>query len=194
MDFVMICAIMETPNAGEGPGLRLSTGKDDFNMALSASAPWVNFYGNTPKSIDYPSKTMYQLLSDTARRYPQNIAYVFMGKETDYATFLRRVDLAAKAFVAMGIHRGDRVTICMPNSPQGVDCFYALNRIGAIPNMIHPLSAEKEINLLATTEQSTIASISFFSAARCEAKSNICFEDTSCISQTRSEYCVQSVA
>ena len=52
MDFVMICAIMETPNAGEGPGLRLSTGKDDFNMALSASAPWVNFYGNTPKSID----------------------------------------------------------------------------------------------------------------------------------------------
>ena len=145
MDFVMICAIMETPNAGEGPGLRLSTGKDDFNMALSASAPWVNFYGNTPKSIDYPRKTMYQLLSDTARRYPQNIAYVFMGKETDYATFLRREDLAAKAFVAMGIHRGDRVTICMPNSPQGVDCFYALNRIGAIPNMIHPLSAPHEI-------------------------------------------------
>ena len=145
MDFVMICAIMETPNAGEGPGLRLSTGKDDFNMALSASAPWVNFYGNTPKSIDYPRKTMYQLLSDTARRYPQNIAYVFMGKETDYATFLRWVDLAAKAFVAMGIHRGDRVTICMPNSPQGVDCFYALNRIGAIPNMIHPLSAPHEI-------------------------------------------------
>ena len=64
---------------------------------------------------------------------------------TDYATFLRRVDLTARAFVAMGIHRGDRVTICMPNSPQGVDCFYALNRIGAIPNMIHPLSAPHEI-------------------------------------------------
>lgn len=130
---------------GRAPGFRLPTGKDDFNMALSAAAPWVNFYGNTPKSIDYPRKTMYQLLSDTARRYPQNIAYVFMGKETDYTTFLRRVDLAAKAFVAMGIHRGDRVTICMPNSPQGLDCFYALNRIGAIPNMIHPLSAPHEI-------------------------------------------------
>lgn len=37
------------------------------------------------------------------------------------------------------------MTICMPNSPQGVDCFYALNRIGAIPNMIHPLSAPHEI-------------------------------------------------
>ena len=163
MDFVMICAIMETPNAGEGPGLRLSTGKDDFNMALSASAPWVNFYGNTPKSIDYPRKTMYQLLSDTARRYPQNIAYVFMGKETDYATFLRRVDLAAKAFVAMGIHRGDRVTICMPNSPQGVDCFYALNRIGAIPNMIHPLSAPHEIAFYLNFTKSFPRSVSFSS-------------------------------
>ena len=69
---------------------------------LSASAPWVNFYGNTPKSIDYPRKTMYQLLSDTARRYPQNIAYVFMGKETDYATFLRRVDLGGQGLCGHG--------------------------------------------------------------------------------------------
>ena len=45
----------------------------------------------------------------------------------------------------MGIEKGDRVTICMPNTPQALDCFYALNRIGAIPNMIHPLSAAKEI-------------------------------------------------
>ena len=114
-------------------------------MGLSASAPWVNYYGNTPKSIDYPRKTMYQLLLDTARRYPQNIAYEFMGKSTDYTTFLRRIELTARAFVALGIHKGDRVTICMPNSPQAVDCFYALNRIGAIPNMIHPLSASHEI-------------------------------------------------
>ena len=92
-------------------------------MGLSASAPWVNYYGNTPKSIDYPRKTMYQLLLDTARRYPQNIAYEFMGKSTDYTTFLRRIELTARAFVALGIHKGDRVTICMPNSPQAVDCF-----------------------------------------------------------------------
>ena len=114
-------------------------------MALSISAPWLNFYGNTPKTIDYPRKTMYQLLADTARRYPQNIAYEFMGKTTDYTTFLRRIELTARAFMAMGIHRGDRVTICMPNTPQAVDSFYALNRIGAIPNMIHPLSAPQEI-------------------------------------------------
>lgn len=88
-------------------------------MGLSASAPWVNYYGNTPKSIDYPRKTMYQLLLDTARRYPQNIAYEFMGKSTDYTTFLRRIELTARAFVALGIHKGDRVTICMPIRARG---------------------------------------------------------------------------
>ena len=114
-------------------------------MTLSASAPWVKFYGNTPAHLDYPHKTMYQMVAQTAKEYPRNIAYQFMGKKTDYATFMQRVELTARAFVAMGIKRGDRVTICMPNSPQGVDCFYALNRLGAIPNMIHPLSAPQEI-------------------------------------------------
>ncbi len=114
-------------------------------MPLSASAPWVKFYGNTPAHIDYPRKTMYQLLRETAAKYPQSIAYSFMGKNTTYAHFMERVELTAKSFAAMGIKRGDRVTIAMPNSPQGLDCFYALNRLGAIPNMIHPLSAPGEI-------------------------------------------------
>ena len=114
-------------------------------MSISASAPWLAFYGNTPATLNYPSCTMYQLLAETARKYPENTAYVFMGKETTYADFMKRIELAAKGLTALGICRGDRVTICMPNSPQALDCFYALNRIGAIPNMIHPLSAAKEI-------------------------------------------------
>ena len=114
-------------------------------MGLSASAPWLKYYGSTPASIDYPRKTMYQLLSDTARKYPHNIAYNFMGKETSFDTFLCRIDAAAKGLTAMGLRRGDKITICMANTPQALDCFYACNRIGVIPNMIHPLSAAKEI-------------------------------------------------
>jgi len=114
-------------------------------MGLSASTPWRNYYGNTPVSLDYPHLTMFQLLQQNARQYPNNIAYTFMGKETSYATFMNRIEAAAKGLINMGIQRGDRVTICMPNSPQALDCFYALNRIGAIPNMIHPLSAAQEI-------------------------------------------------
>ena len=114
-------------------------------MGISSNAPWTDFYGNTPASLEYPEKTMYQMLRETALKYPRNTAYVFMGKKTSYEVFLKRIDAAARGLVAMGIGRGDRVTICMPNTPQALDCFYALNRIGAIPNMIHPLSAAKEI-------------------------------------------------
>ena len=114
-------------------------------MPLSSSAPWLAFYGNTPASLSYPDKTMYQLLADTANEYPNHIAYVFQGKKTTYADFLRRIDAAAKGLYHFGIRKGDRITICMPNCPQALDCFYALNRLGAIPNMIHPLSAAQEI-------------------------------------------------
>ena len=114
-------------------------------MGISSSAPWTKYYGNTPASIDYPRATMYQLVAEAAKRYPNNTAYIFMGKETGYKTFLSRIDAAARGLYHMGIRKGDKVTICMANTPQAVDCFYALNRIGAIPNMIHPLSAAKEI-------------------------------------------------
>ncbi len=114
-------------------------------MSLSASAPWRAFYGTTPATIDYPRKTMQQMVCETAKKYPNHIAYSFMGKETTYSAFAKRIDAAAKGLYHMGIRKGDRVTICMPNAPQALDCFYGLNRIGAIPNMIHPLSAASEI-------------------------------------------------
>lgn len=114
-------------------------------MSISSTAPWLQFYGDTPRTIEYPQKTMYQLVRAAAKRFPGNVAYEFMGKQTTYAEFLRRIDVTAKALLEIGVEKGDRVTICMPNSPQGVDCFYACNRIGAIPNMIHPLSAPQEI-------------------------------------------------
>ena len=114
-------------------------------MGLSASAPWTKYYGNTPKNLNYPHKTMFELLAATAKQYPDNTAYVFMGKKTSYTEFMKRIDAAAKGLYEMGIRKGDKVTICMANTPQALDCFYALNRIGAIPNMIHPLSAAKEI-------------------------------------------------
>ena len=114
-------------------------------MGISASAPWLKYYGNTPANLDYPHDTMYQMVAKAAEQYPANIAYSFMGKQTRFDIFLQRIEAAAKGLYNMGIRKGDKVTICMANTPQAVDCFYALNRIGAIPNMIHPLSAAKEI-------------------------------------------------
>ena len=114
-------------------------------MGIALTAPWRAYYGNTPVSLDYPRLTMYQMVAETAKKYPKTLAYTFMGKGTTYEEFVQRIDRAAKGLVKLGIRKGNRVTICMPNTPQALDCFYALNRIGAIPNMIHPLSAAQEI-------------------------------------------------
>ena len=115
-------------------------------MSISSSAPWVKYYGEkTPAHLEYPQKTIYQMVKSAADQYPKNCAYEFMGKKTSFAQFMQNIDAVAKAYLAMGIQKGDRVTICMPNCPQALCSFYALNRIGAVSNMIHPLSAAGEI-------------------------------------------------
>ncbi|MBR0385033.1 MAG: acyl--CoA ligase, partial [Erysipelotrichaceae bacterium] len=105
---------------------------------------WENFFIDKHE-IDYPQLTMFQLICENARNYPDNIAYEFMGKKTKYSEFKTRVEQTAKSLTSIGIRAGDSVTICMPNCPQAIDTFYALNRIGAVANMIHPLSAVSEI-------------------------------------------------
>lgn len=106
---------------------------------------WIKFYGNTPVTIKYPDLTLFEMVEQTGNKYPDDIVYEFMGKKTKYRDFLKQIETTAKAFSAMGIKKGDRVTIAMPNTPQAIDAFYALNRIGAVSNMIHPLSAPAEI-------------------------------------------------
>ncbi len=112
---------------------------------MAEQAPWLRFYGNTPASVQYPNKTMYALLAQTAQDVPAHIAYDFLGKKLTYRAFLQNIRAAARGMYRLGIRKGDRVTICMPNTPQALECFYALNYLGAIPNMIHPLSAPQEI-------------------------------------------------
>ncbi|MBR4456412.1 MAG: acyl--CoA ligase [Solobacterium sp.] len=97
------------------------------------------------KHIVYPERTMFQMVKQAAEKAPDYPAYEFFGKRTTYRQFILKIERTARAFTAMGIRRGDAVTICMPNTPQALDCFYGLNRIGAICNMVHPQSAQKEI-------------------------------------------------
>ncbi len=114
-------------------------------MSISSTAPWLHFYGDMPHHLEYPDLTLYQIVSKTANAHPHQCAFEFLGRKTDYQTFSARIERAAKALYAAGIRQGERVSICMPNTPQALECFYALNRIGAVSNMIHPLSAKQEI-------------------------------------------------
>ncbi len=99
----------------------------------------------TPVSHPYPETTMFGAIELSAKRVPQAPALDFMGKITTYAKLVEKIEDAAKAFVNYGIKKDDVVTVCMPNTPQAIVCLYALNRIGAIANMVHPLSSQKNI-------------------------------------------------
>jgi len=116
---------------------------------------WEHFF-DEKHEIDYPQLTMFQLVKKNAAKYPDEVAYEFMGKKTTYREFLGKVELTAKALTSIGIREGDAVTICMPNCPQAIDTFYAVNRIGAIANMIHPLSAESEITFYLNISNSKV--------------------------------------
>ena len=110
-------------------------------------APWLKHFGDMPAHLDYPKGSMYEAVKESAitKKKMNSVAYEFQGKKTNYKHFLNKIEVLGKAYKSIGIDEGDMVTVCMPNTPQGVDTFYALNRIGAVPAMIHPLSAVGEI-------------------------------------------------
>lgn len=111
----------------------------------------------------YPEATMVQMIERLMKEYPDEPAYEFYDKKTSYRDFVRKIECAARAFCVSGIGMGDAVTICMPNTPQALVCFYALNRIGAIANMVHPLSAQNEISgYLNISESKMILTVDLF--------------------------------
>ena len=107
--------------------------------------PWIKNLGDVPASLEYFQGSMYQALEKVAGKYPDYVAFDFMGRPTTYKKMIENINLCARALKAIGIREGDKVTICMPNCPQTVIMFYAVNLVGGICNMVHPLSSEKEI-------------------------------------------------
>ena len=107
--------------------------------------PWKANLGNVPFHLEYPQCTLFEAVKETAEKHPDMDAFIFRGKHTSYKKMIREIETCAKALKTLGIREGDHVTIALPNCPQGIYMFYAVNLVGAVANMIHPLSAEKEI-------------------------------------------------
>ncbi len=112
---------------------------------MTPARPWLRFYGSVPHSIDYPEVTLYEALAATAKRLPAAVAWDFLGTRCTYRDFVAAVDRCATALANEGLRAGDRFLISMPTTPQGVIAFYAANRLGALPALIHPLSTAPEI-------------------------------------------------
>lgn len=103
----------------------------------------------------YPRCSMFEQLNSTAQTYPDLPAISFQGKQYTYRQVIEQIEDVARSLTAIGIHSGDIVSVVSPNVPQAVVMIYALNRIGAIANMIHPLLSTKEIRHFIESTEST---------------------------------------
>ncbi len=124
---------------------------------ITAKTPWKDSMGDVPMHLDYFDGTMFEALEDIAKKYPDYIAFDFMGKSTSYKDLVAQVRTCARSLKTLGVRPGERVTIAMPNCPQAICMFYAVNLVGGIANMIHPLSAEKEIEFYLQQSKSVAA-------------------------------------
>ena len=124
-------------------------------MKQRVKAPWLNYYDGVRQHLEYPDFSVYKLIEFTSSKHLDNYSYNYYGTKKTYYEFLKQIDECARALKAMGVKHKDIVSICMPNTPEAIIAFYAINKIGAISNMIHPLSGENEIKNFLNKAKST---------------------------------------
>ena len=98
-----------------------------------------------PKDIEYFEGGMYDAVYEASCKWPHNTALEYFDTQITYKELIKKINRVAASLKALGAEKGERITICMPNTPEAIYMFYAINEIGAVANMIHPLSSEKEI-------------------------------------------------
>lgn len=108
--------------------------------------PWLKFYGDIPEFVEIPDLTMYEMLKETALKYPDKVVLKYLGATMTFKKFLSMIDRCATSFTAYGIKAGDSVLLSMPNIPNTLMLFYALNKIGARIVMTHPLYSSSELS------------------------------------------------
>ncbi len=116
--------------------------------------PWAKYYTKEELNIKIPDISMYDQVKKSSYLYPNYIAYEYMGRKCNYQNFIKEINAYAKVFTKAGVKHGDIVTIMLPNMPNVLVSLYALNKIGAIANMVHPLSSEEEILFSLTSTKS----------------------------------------
>jgi len=149
---------------------------DIFRKRKEIPAPWSKYYTDEELNIKIPNISLYEQVLRSYKKYPNNFAYQYFNKKVKYKKFIKQIDRAALSFKKLGIKKGDVVTLCMPNIPEVLISFYALNKLGAIANMLHPLSAEEEIkeSLISTNSKYLVMIDLFYSKIKdCIKSTNV---------------------
>ncbi len=118
--------------------------------------PWLSYYSKEDRKIKFTDRTIYDYLEECVGEDRDYIAFNYFGNRISYSEFFDKIDQAARALRSLGVKQGDIVTICMPNIPEAIVSFYACNKIGAIADMIHPLSSQAQIKKYLSESKSRI--------------------------------------
>jgi long-chain acyl-CoA synthetase len=108
--------------------------------------PWLDSYApGVPHEIELPTGSLADLIAESVRTYPQNVAIEFFNRETTYAELGDQIGRAAEGLRRLGVKKGDTVALVLPNCPQHVVAFYAILRLGAIVVEHNPLYTPREL-------------------------------------------------
>ena len=111
----------------------------------SVDKPWLQYYDDEAINGDLPELTLYEYLVENNKENCNRTAINYLGKKISFGSLFKNIQTVAQGFTALGVRKGDIVTIALPSVPEALYSIYALNRIGAIANMVHPLAGKSEI-------------------------------------------------
>ncbi len=106
---------------------------------------WLLNYSEDQIKSSLPKETILDYMKKNNLNHLNDLAMIYFDKKISYGEFFKKIDMCAASFINNNIRRGDVVTLCMPGTPETYIAFYALNKIGAIAHMVHPLSSENQI-------------------------------------------------
>ena len=146
-----------------------------------------SYIDKMPKNIEYFEGGLYDAIYESSCKWPHNVAIEYFETQVTYREMIKRINKVAAALKAIGAEKGERITVCMPNTPESVYAIYAINEIGAVANMVHPLSSENEIEDYLNQAESRIMFCIDVSYPKVEAiLKNTSVEQVIVVSPTRS--------
>ena len=126
--------------------------------------PWTRFYeAEIPAHLEYPDITLGEVLSNTASKFPDHTALIFYGKKISYEQLDALVNRFANALAGLGVNKGDRVALMLPNIPQMVIAYYGTLRSGAVAVATNPLYHAHELEVqLKNSAAETLVAVDMF--------------------------------
>ena len=126
-----------------------------FERRIRKNEPWLEYYSREDRRIKFTNKSIYEFMRDGVGEDLSYFALNYFENRITYDELLKNIDIVAKSLREYGVKKGDIITICMPNMPEAIYIFYACNKIGAVADIIHPLSSATQIKFFLNESKSS---------------------------------------